>query len=209
MAKILLVRHGETEYNSLRRFMGHSDIELSKKGVRQVKLLGSYLAQEQIDFAFASDLHRTLSSARIILGNRNIEVKSCPELREIRYGECEGLTFQEISRKFPETAFQCSNYSPDLSFPGGEEFNSFAARVASFAARLKTIKKNDTVLVVSHMGPIGVLICKLLEITYDHWWQFRTDTASLSIVESNITGNVLARLNDASFLHSEALRDRK
>ena len=199
MARLLLVRHGDTEFNSSRRFMGHSDIELSAGGRQQIERLRDYLTSATIDAAYASDLRRTMVTAEILTAGRGLQVVPCPELRELHYGVCEGLTFGEIGRDYPDVAAQCVNFTPELEFPEGETFAAFADRVIQFLKRLAD-RQTDQVLVVSHNGPIKVLICHLLGIGMEHWWQIRADTASVSIMDMTPRGAVLTRLNDLSYL---------
>lgn len=200
MPRLLLVRHGTTEYNTDRRFMGHSDISLSETGQRQVEKLADYLKDERIDAAYASDLNRAMTSARIVTGKRNIEIIPSPELREVNYGSCEGMTFNEIDHAYPDVAQKCINFTLELEFPGGEKFREFIDRSSAFLERLKNHQPRETVLIVSHSGPLKVLVCRLLDIGLEHWWQIRVDVASLSIMETSRRGAVLSCLNDTSFL---------
>lgn len=200
MTQLLLVRHGITEYNNDRRFMGYSDIGLSAIGRQQIGRLGNYLKDEKIDAVYASDLKRTMMSAQIIIGKRDLNIIPCSELRELNYGICEGLTFGEISRDYPDVAEKCVHFTLDLEFPQGERFREFIDRSSTFLERLKKHKSRDTILVVSHNGPLKVLICRLLDISMEHWWQIAVDVASLNIMEVSTRGAVLTRLNDVSFL---------
>ena len=97
MSRLLLVRHGITEFNSTRRFAGYSDVEMSADGYRQVERLRDRLVGEKIDAVYSSDLKRALVTARVIFSGHNGDIVPCPELREVNYGSAEGLTFQEIS----------------------------------------------------------------------------------------------------------------
>jgi broad specificity phosphatase PhoE len=200
VSRLLLVRHGVTEYNSSRRFLGHSDIGLSAIGHQQIERLGNYLKDERIDAVYASDLKRTMMSAEIITGKRDLDIMPCPELREVNYGVCEGLTFSEINHSYPDVAEKCINFTLELEFPEGEKFREFIVRSSTFLERLKKHKSGDTILIVSHNGPLKVLICRLLEISMEHWWQIGVDVASLNIMETRSRGAILTRLNDTSFL---------
>lgn len=204
MTRLLLVRHGDTEFNNSRRFMGYSDIELGPDGHKQVERLRDYLAGDAIEAAYASDLRRTTTTAEILAAGRGLQVVPCPELREQHYGVCEGLTFGEIGHDYPEVAKQCVDFTPELEFPEGEKFTSFAIRVIRFLTRVADGKHAGPVLVVSHNGPIKVLICHLLGISMEHWWQIRVDTASISIMDVTPRGAVLTRLNDVSHLKGKA-----
>jgi alpha-ribazole phosphatase len=200
LAKLLLVRHGLTEFNEDRRFMGYSDIELSAAGRQQAERLRDYLAGEKIDAVYSSDLKRAVEMAEIICEGRGLNVVTHPELRECNYGTCEGLTFGEINDNYPHVAEKCINFTLDLEFPEGECFTDFFERTSRFIERIKEHGRSETVLISSHNGPLKILLCRLLEISDDHWWQLRIDNASLSIMVTSPRGAVLSRLNDVSFL---------
>ena len=200
MARLLLVRHGITDFNDARKFMGHSDIGMSDIGYRQIEKLRDRLMDRKIDAVYSSDLKRTLETAELILAGREIDVIPCPELRECYYGECEGLTFQEIGSNYPDVAEKCINFTLELEFPEGESFKDFIERAAGFLHRLEKHEQSDTILITSHSGPLKVLVLRLLGIDMNHWWQIRIDTASLSIVETYPRGAILNVLNDTSHL---------
>ena len=88
MSRLLLVRHGLTEFNNTRKFCGITDIDMSPAGYRQVEKLRDRLANQKIDAVFCSDLKRARISAEIITAGRNLEIKAIPELREMDYGQC-------------------------------------------------------------------------------------------------------------------------
>jgi len=200
LAKLLLVRHGLTEFNEDRRFMGHSDIELSAAGRRQAERLRDYLADEKIDAVYSSDLKRAVEMAEVICEGRGLDIITCPELRECNYGTCEGLTFGEINDNYPDVAEKCINFTLELEFPEGECFTDFFERTSRFIERLEEYGPSETVLISSHDGPLKILLCRLLEIGDDHWRKFRLNNGSLSIMMTSPRGVVLSRLNDVSFL---------
>jgi len=194
------VRHGITESNSARRFAGYSDVELSPDGYKQVERSRDRLANEKIDAVYSSDLKRALVTAEVISLGHKTDIVACPELREMNYGHAEGLTFQEISRRYPEVAELITNFNLRLEFPDGESFEEFMERVVRFLDRLKSHEQSETILVVSHSGSIRILVCHLLGIDQDHWWQIRFDNASLSIVDTYPRGAIISLLNDTSHL---------
>ena len=200
MTRLLLVRHGVTEFNTNRRFLGYSDIALSADGYRQIEQLRDRLASERIDAVYSSDLKRAIETAEIISSGRNLDIMPCPELREANYGDCEGLTFSEIGSRYPEVAEKCVNFTLELEFPSGESFREFIKRTSKFLDRLAKHAPTETLLIASHNGPLKVLVCRLLGIDMEHWWQIRIDTASLSIMDISPRGAVLSRLNDTSHL---------
>ena len=97
MSRLLLVRHGDTKSNSAERFWGQTDVELSVTGIRQAEQLRDRLAPQRIDAICTSNLHRALVTAEIIASNHQLRTITCAELREINFGDIEGLTFKEVS----------------------------------------------------------------------------------------------------------------
>ena len=200
MTRLILVRHGATEFNGSLRFTGHSQISLNDYGSRQVEKLGRRLAGEKIDIACTSNLRRALDTAEAACRGHEIEILPCPELREIDFGDCEGLNWDEISSQFPDVVQPWLTYSPDLTFPGGENLGGFIERVGKFVGRLQENPEWGTVMVVSHGGVIRVLLCHLLGLSTDNLWRFRIDNASVSIVETHGKRAILNLANDISHL---------
>ncbi|MFC2012355.1 histidine phosphatase family protein [Chloroflexota bacterium] len=203
MPRLLLVRHGSTEFNDALRFAGVSDIELNTEGIRQAEKLRDRLAKEKIDVIYCSELKRALATARIISPNHQTETVVCPELRECNYGEAEGLTIEEIRQRFPEIASAMSENSLEIDFPGGESFNSFIHRAGTFANRLDEHTAEQTILVVTHGGVLRALVCCLLGLDKRHWWNFQFSNASLSVIEMHRRRRRLTLLNDTSHLNKK------
>ena len=202
MTRLLLVRHGDTALNSAERLWGQTDVELSQTGLGQAERLRDRLATQGIDIIYSSDLQRALATAKTIASSDQLKIITCPELREVNFGEFEGLTFTEIRQLHPEIAERWSRWSPKLKFPGGESVDELNIRVNKFLTRLKKHTPEQTVLIVAHSGILRLLICNLLTIEQEHWRQFRINLASLSILETYPRGAILNLLNDISHLDS-------
>src|SRR5512142_3325277 len=108
MTKLLLVRHGESEFNHAGRFAGFSDVDLTDTGRWQVERLRERIAEEKIDAVYSSDLKRAVRTAEIAMEGRGIPITTCAEVREINYGEVDGLPFSEIKARYPDLAKQLS-----------------------------------------------------------------------------------------------------
>jgi alpha-ribazole phosphatase len=200
MSKLLLVRHGLTELNSSFKFAGITDIEMNTTGQGQIAKLRDRLSTNKIDTVCCSDMKRAIYSAEIITKGRNIPITTYPELREMNYGQIEGMSFGEIHHCFPDVARSIEERSCQVSFPGGEGFIELEARIRKFTRELKRYNPEHTVLIVSHGGALRMLICLLLETNIDFWWHLRIDNASLSIVDNHQKGAILTLLNDVSHL---------
>jgi alpha-ribazole phosphatase len=184
MTRLLLVRHGESEFNNTHRFAGVVDIELTDNGRFQAERLRKRLASEKIDVVYTSSLKRARTTAEIVVSGRGLNIIECPELGEIHYGEVEGLTFSEIRQRYPTLADQIRQSDLNIEFPSGEKFSEFIKRVESFRKRLVKHGEEESLLIVAHGGPLRVLLLSLLSINQESWWQLRIDNASLSIVDT-------------------------
>lgn len=204
MAKLLLVRHGQTAGNSLDRYWGRTDVELSEAGLRHAEQLRERLRGYKINAVYASRLKRATITARIISEPHHLSPTPCPDLDEIDFGDFEGLTFDEIGQRHPKLAAQLARWTIRPRFPGGESATEFEARVAAFLPRLATHAESETVLVVAHAGTLRMLICDLLKVGLTHWRKFRLDLGSLSIVDTHGPVAVLSLLNDVSHLTNDA-----
>ena len=195
-----MVRHGETEYNSSKRLGGSVDIGLNPLGLAQIERLRARLAGEKIDAVCASTLQRAQDSAKLILNGRGINVRICPELSELNYGDAESLTFSELKERFPDVAKAIINRDCDLCFPNGEGFKDLEKRIRSFMKQLEQYHPDQTVLIVSHSGPLILLVCLLLGMGVDGWWHWRMDNAGLSVIDTYPEGAVMSLFNDVSHL---------
>ena len=208
MARILLVRHGETALNSSQRFWGHTNVPLSSEGIQQAERLQLRLSTENINTVYTSNLSRAVNTAQTIISDHETGITVCPELREINFGEIEGLTFDEVNNSYPEVTRLWLAKSMELSYPGGESLKVFYQRVGSFLNRLEKHTENETILVVAHAGVLRTLICHLLNLRMKHWWLTQLQLASLSIIETYQEGAVLALLNDVCHLKESDNRQK-
>jgi broad specificity phosphatase PhoE len=200
LAKLLLVRHGETALNSSQRFWGKTDVGLGPQGLQQAERLRDRLANEKIDFAYSSQLKRTVTTAETVVSIHNIKVVQCPQLNEIDFGDMEGLDFNEINNIYPEVARMWKEHTPGLRYPNGESLFEMEERVREFRTVLAGRPDSETILIVAHSGILRTLICQILGLDMVHRWSLRLDLASLSVVETYSQAAVLSLFNDISHL---------
>jgi alpha-ribazole phosphatase len=159
------------------------------------------LAMEKLDVIFSSTLKRARTTALTIASLHNLPVIPCPDLREIDFGEIEGLSFDEVKIRFPEVALSWINHDPGLMYPGGESLTHVEERVSRFIDVLgRDYATAENIAVVAHSGVLRTLICQLLGMEMKHRWNMRVDLASLTIVETYSGFAVLSVLNDTSHL---------
>jgi alpha-ribazole phosphatase len=200
LVKIFLARHGDTAVNSRQRYWGSTDVPLSEVGREQACRLAERLQNEPLQAVYSSDLQRAVLTAEAIAERHQLKVEPCPELREIDFGDLEGLTFDEIDKRYPEVADAWRKREPDLSYPGGESLTDFNDRVASFLRRLDKLPPEANILVTAHSGTLRTLSCHLLRLNAECRWQFQLDLASLSIIDVYPEGSIMSRWNDISHL---------
>lgn len=147
---ILLVRHGETDWNRERRVQGHSDRPLNETGLAQAAALVEELADERIDAVYSSDLARALDTAGGIATARGLPVHPLSELREKNFGTWEGLTDTEIKARFPEAS----------AGPWGDAETSeeLAERVLGALRSIASDHPGGRVLVVTHGGALRAVL---------------------------------------------------
>ena len=194
--QLICVRHGRTAWNADKRFQGHADIPLDDEGRAQATALAALLRSERIDAAASSDLARAAETARIVLGARDVPLRLDPDWREMRFGDWEGLTWDQIVAANPdldatnETAVR--SYTPG----GGETFDALCERVARAVERITADVADDGVaLVATHAGPLHALLRVLLG---DAELKVRFLTASSTRFRRTNGVWTLARLNQTA-----------
>jgi alpha-ribazole phosphatase len=203
--RVLLSRHGQTDFNAGARFQGQTDTPLSDLGREQARRLGERLAREDIDAAYASDLSRARETAEIALAERAIPVRLDARLREVAFGRWEGLTFAEIERKYPGDVVARERDRVHFAQPGGgESLVQLGARVQAFIAEVLPRHEGRSVLMVAHGGTVNAAISTLLDIPLTSWSRLRNNNGNVSVIEFGSSGPCLRHFNDTCHLHAMA-----
>lgn len=156
MTELLLIRHGETDWNAEKRLQGHLDIPLNATGVRQAAALGEALRHERVDAVFSSDLQRALKTAEPIARHYGLTIQRDPVLRERCYGAFEGLRYADISVRYPEAYASWQARDVDARYPGGvreaETLREFSLRSVEAVKRLAAACPNRKIVILTHGG---------------------------------------------------------
>ncbi len=155
-AQILLIRHGETAWNAVKRLQGHLDIPLNEQGERQAAALGEWLRGEPLDAIVSSDLQRAMQTAQAIGQRQGLLVQVDAGLRERCYGAFEGLTYSDIGDRYPEAYAAWQAREIDFVFPAGERegesIRRFQERAMSAILRHARQYRGRKIALVAHGG---------------------------------------------------------
>ena len=198
--KLILTRHGETEWNRLRRTQGSTDTQLTDKGREQARLLADRLAGAGIDVIYASSLTRAMETAQIISSTIGAPVVEEPNLKEYGFGIWEGQAFDLLRDNFPEH-FKVWQSTPELSaIPDAEHFSDYSGRIQTFIHRLLQNHAGQTVLAVSHALTSKLLITNGLGLPERYIHCFRVGNTSVNVLNFLSDKVVLECLNDTTHL---------
>lgn len=165
MVKILLIRHGETDYNKEHRVQGQLNSTLTPEGIQQAEDVAEYLAENYtIDAIYSSDLDRAVNTAKPLAERLELPIHTTKDLRELHLGLWQGLLYPDAEKRFPETARMRKVDPGNTRYEEGESYWDLMNR--STAAIDRIAKENDgkTVAVYSHGGTIRALICAWMSL---------------------------------------------
>ncbi|MFQ5996528.1 MAG: histidine phosphatase family protein [Dehalococcoidales bacterium] len=199
MTEIMIVRHGETEWNVGEIFRGRIDIELNETGMKQAELLAEYLSKLKIDAIYSSPLKRALRTAEITAGYHNLNVNIAPGLIDFNYGQWQGRSHQEVKDKYKELYTAWTNHPEQVKMPAGESLDEVRKRAMGTVTEVITRYKG-TVVLVSHRVVNKVLICALLGLDNSHFWNIRQDTCGMTTFTYENEQFILTKHNDTSYL---------
>ena len=159
---IVLVRHGETDWNLERRFQGHADRPLNDTGHAQAAALAESLSGEHLDAVYTSPLQRASQTAAIVAARLGLAARPLEALREIHVGDWEGLTVDDVKERYPE------HVATDWrsGWPGGETYDELSARVLPALVSLADDHPGERVLAVTHAGPVRAALSSAMGLAY-------------------------------------------
>ena len=196
MARLILLRHGESQWNLENRFTGWVDVPLSSRGIQEAKDAGEKLRSFTFNRAFTSVLARANETLRLVLdtiGQTDIPIEKDKALNERMYGELQGLNKDETVKKYGEAQVKIWRRSYDVRPPGGESLKDTAERVLPYYER--TIKpyllKGDTILIAAHGNSLRALIMELEQLSREQVLELNIPTGAPLLYELDQIGNVV------------------
>ncbi len=197
MSRLILLRHGESQWNLENRFTGWVDVPLSPRGIQEAKDAGDKLKEFVFDRAFTSVLSRANETLRLALetiGQTHIPIEKDKALNERMYGELQGLNKAETAKKYGDAQVKIWRRSYDVPPPGGESLKDTANRVLPYYEN--TIKpylsKGETILIAAHGNSLRALVMELEQLSREEVLELNIPTGAPLLYELDDNGKVIA-----------------
>lgn len=187
MTRIILVRHGQTEWNiesgAGERFRGRVDLPLDDTGLAQAHALAERLANRLIVAVYSSPLKRAVETARPIAQQLSLPVQPLPAVIDINYGDWQGLSSAEVAKVYPDLYRRWLEKPHLVKFPNGESLRQVRLRGMATLKEVTARHEGRIVLLVAHQVVNKVLVCAMLGLDNSHFWRIRQDNGCINVFE--------------------------
>ncbi|MHB9026071.1 MAG: histidine phosphatase family protein [Armatimonadota bacterium] len=203
MTTFYLVRHGETDWNVEGRFQGQQDPPLNETGRQQARHAARALAEMPLAAVYTSDLRRSVETAEIIAQPHGLAPVPDCRLREVCFGDWEGLVVADVAQRFPEVLANWRADSLRIRPPGGETIEDLYRRAVAVLPGMIERNPEGTVAIVAHGGPLRALLTMALDAPLTVFRRLRLDNCSISVLKFQDTRYSLVRMNDVCHLRGD------
>jgi broad specificity phosphatase PhoE len=200
MTKIILIRHGETDWNREQVFRGRNDVPLNAVGLAQARAVRDSLKHADISVLYASPLSRAIKTASTIGEKRDLSVNLEEGVIDIDFGTWQGLSHQLVKEKFKDLYEIWMNQPHSVRFPEGESLDDVQKRSLQALERIVKNNPGKTVALVSHRVVNKVLLCTVLGLELSRFWYIKQDTCAVNRFEYKDGEFYLTLLNDICHL---------
>lgn len=183
MTRLILIRHGETDWNVEGRWQGQIDVPLNAKGKRQARAVTESLREVPIDAIYSSDLQRALSTAQEIARIKGLPVQTDARLREIHQGEWQGMRITEIKAHYTERFAQQQRNPLTFAPPGGETVAQVKERVVAAVKDIVQRHPHQTVVIVSHGFALAVILVHFQGRPIEEVWRMIPENGTPQVIE--------------------------
>ncbi len=199
--RLIIVRHGESEWNRIHRYQGQLDAPLSELGLRQAAALAERLRAETISHIYASRLLRAARTAEAIAAyHPGIPLTHSEALLEIDHGEWQGKYADEITAQYAEGLREWREHPTRSQMPGGESFSNILKRTLDFLETITAAHQDQTILVSTHDVVVKILVADALGMNMDRINRIWVTNASISVIEYGKDLPYLVSLSEACHL---------
>jgi len=184
MTHVWLIRHGDPAVEARNRCYGSLDVGLSEEGHKQLERVADYLQSEPISAVYTSPRSRALEGARILASTFSGGILTVAEdLREIDFGDFEGLTYEEIAGRNPELYHLWMENPTEVLFPNGESFREMRDRVLKAFDAIQRKHDGQTIAVVTHGGVNRILLAHALRMPINCIFRLAQDYSAINLIE--------------------------
>jgi broad specificity phosphatase PhoE len=201
MTQVILVRHGQTEWNRIERFRGRADVPLNETGIAQAEATGSRLARQSKPVAvYSSPLSRAVVTAGKIAAPHGLAVKPRPGLIDIDYGQWQGLTPQAVAERWPKELDAWYNAPQAVRIPSGETLQVVRERGMAAVRELVGEHPGETIVLVGHTVMNRLILLGVLGLGNDRFWRLGQEPCAINRFSVQDGEYTLLGLNDTCHL---------
>jgi len=198
---VILVRHGQTEWNRVERFRGRADVPLNDTGLKQAEATGCRVAAAWQPVAiYSSPLSRAVKTAEAIGAAAGLDVEIHAGLADIDYGDWQALTPDEARAKWPEMVATWYQAPHLVRIPGGETLDELRVRAMRTTADLVARHIGQTIVLVSHTVINRIILLGILGLGNDRFWHIRQEPCAINVLEAERGDYTLVSMNDTGHL---------
>jgi broad specificity phosphatase PhoE len=207
VTRMILIRHGQTEWNRVERFRGRADVPLNATGLAQAEATGMRVASDaslsgewQPVAIYSSPLSRAVKTAEAIAKHFNLSVQIHHGIADIDYGQWQGLTPDQVKERWPDIHHAWYNAPHTARIPGGETLDDLRVRSMATVNDLAARHAGQTIVLVGHTVINRVILLGVLGLGNDRFWRLRQDTCAINVFEVDGGEFTLVSLNDTCHL---------
>ena len=206
MTRLILVRHGETEWNRVERFRGRADVQLNRTGLAQAEVTARRIrAGWQVTAVYCSPLSRAARTAQAIATPFQLAATSLQDLIDIDYGEWQGKSPEEVASLWPDLLSAWYEKPHTMRIPGGESLDDIRVRCGRAVRQIAAQHQGSSAAVVGHTVINRVILLDILNLGNDRFWRIRQDTCAINEIEVEGDEFTLVSMNDTCHLRDPAL----
>ncbi|MCJ7606439.1 MAG: histidine phosphatase family protein [Thermoplasmata archaeon] len=208
--ELILIRHGETDWNREKVFRGWRDVRINKTGIAQADATAEALRDKVFEAVYTSPLKRSVVTARRIAKPHGVDLRYKTGFMDINYGTWEGLTASKVEASYPALYQKWLENPGKVKFPGGESTRKAWKRVNSALREVLWTHGTGTVVIVSHRVPLKLMTAYLLDRKLSSIGEVRHDPCAMSVFEvEHKRDHRMVVLNDSRHLSGLGPREQE
>jgi phosphoserine phosphatase len=203
MMRLILVRHGETEWNRVERFRGRADVPLNATGLAQAEATARRIQSRwHVTAVYCSPLSRAEKTAQVISSAGRLTVTPLPDLVDIDYGEWQGKSPDEVRSLWPDLLADWYQRPHIVRIPGGESLDDIRVRCSRVVRQMAERHQGGCVVAVAHTVINRMILLEVLGLGNGRFWHLRQDNCAINEIEADGAEFTLVSMNDTCHLRT-------